>query len=154
MELSQNPWSQAIDNTTKPKTTSFFPLWKLKGMAAVCLAHLEEESIKREEEEEIEDPDGINGVTKEFMVHLAWAVKDAQVEKKPCYHCSSPKHFIPDCPLVRASRENMQLNHKEGTASRKAAQIPQVKATTPKNPKRFPRCNMTQADSHLESRPL
>ena len=27
MELSQNPWSQAIDNTAKSKTTSFFPLW-------------------------------------------------------------------------------------------------------------------------------
>ena len=31
MELSQNPWSQVIDNTAKPKTTSFFPLQKLKG---------------------------------------------------------------------------------------------------------------------------
>ena len=34
----------------------------------MCLAHLEEESTKREEEKEIEDPDGINGVTEEFMV--------------------------------------------------------------------------------------
>ena len=56
MELSQNPQSQAIDNTAKPKTTSFFPLWKLKGnqpvpkMATVHLAHLEEESAKIEEE--------------------------------------------------------------------------------------------------------
>ena len=31
MELSQNPWNQAIDNTAKPKTTSFLPLQKLKG---------------------------------------------------------------------------------------------------------------------------
>ena len=31
MELSQNPCSLVIDNTAKPKTTSFFPLWKLKG---------------------------------------------------------------------------------------------------------------------------
>ena len=52
MELSQNPQSQAIDNTAKPKTTSFFPLWKLKGnqlvpkVADTCLAHLEEESTK------------------------------------------------------------------------------------------------------------
>ena len=56
MELFQSPWNQAIDNTTKPKTTSFFPLQKLKGkqpvpkMAVVCLAHLEEESTKRDEE--------------------------------------------------------------------------------------------------------
>ena len=112
MELSQNPWSQVIDNTTKPKTTSFFPLWKLKGnqpvpkRAAMHLAHLEEEGTKRDKEEEIEDPDGMDRVMDEFMVCLVQAMKDAQVQEK-CYHCSSPKHFIHDCPLVRASRENM-----------------------------------------------
>ena len=133
MELSQNTCSQVIDNTAKPKTTSFFPLQKLKGnqpvskTAAICLAHLEEESTKREEEEETEDPDGIDGVTEKFMVHLAWAMKDAQVEEKHCYHCSSPKHFINDCLLVRASKENTQLNCKEGMASRKGAQAPQMK---------------------------
>ena len=105
-----------IDNTTKPKTTSFFPLQKLKGnqpvskMAAMGLAHLEEESTERDKEEEIEDLDGINGVTEELMVHLAQAMRDAQVEEKCCYHCSSPEHFIHDCLLVRASRENTQLN--------------------------------------------
>ena len=141
MELSQNPQSQAIDNTAKPKTSSFFPLWKLKEnqtvskIAAMCLAHMEEESAKREEEEEIKDPNGINGVMEEFMVCFAWAMKDAQVEEKPCYHCSSPKHFICDCPLARASRENKQLNCKEGTALRKGAQTPQVKMTMPKNPR-------------------
>ena len=93
MELSQNPWSQVTDNTAKLKTTSFFPLWKLKGsqlvskMAPMCLVHLEEESTKRDEEMEIKDPEGIDGVTEEFMVCLAWAVKDAQVEEKHCYHC-------------------------------------------------------------------
>ena len=140
MKLSQNPQSQTIDNTAKPKTTSFFPLQKLKGnqpvsqMAAMHLAHLEEESAKRDEEVEIEDPDSINGVMEEFMVHLAWAMKDAQVEEKHCYHCTNPKHFICNCPLVRASRENMQLNCKEGTASRKGACTPQMKMTMPKNP--------------------
>ena len=98
------------------------------------LAHLKEESTEREEEEEIKDPGGINGVTEEFMVHLAWAVKDTQVEEKHCYHRSSPEHFICDCPLVRTFRENTQLNQKEGTASRKGAQTPQMKATMPKNP--------------------
>ena len=53
------------------------------------------------------------------MVHLAWAVKDAQVEKKHCYHCSSPEHFLHDCLLVRASRENTQLNHKRGWHQRR-----------------------------------
>ena len=119
------------------------------------LAHLEEDSAEREEEEEIEDSDGIDGVTEEFMVCLAWAMKDAQVEEKCCYHCSSPEHSIHDCTLERTSRENMQLNCKEGTVSRKGAWTPQVKMTIPKNPRRrFPRLNMTQEDSHLESRPL
>ena len=49
MELSQSPQNQAIDNTAKQRTTSFFPLQKLKGNQPVCkmptvhLAHLEEE---------------------------------------------------------------------------------------------------------------
>ena len=140
MELSRNPWSQAVDNTTKPKATSFFPLQKLKvnqpvsKMATVSLVHLEEESAKRDEEVEIEDPNSINGVTEEFMVCLVWAMKDIQVEEKCCYHCSSPEHFICDCPLVRASRENAQLNCKEGMSSRKGAWTPQVKTVMPKNP--------------------
>ena len=90
---------------------------------------------EREEEDNTEDPGGIDGVTKEFMVYLTWAVKDAQVEEKHCYHCSSCKHFICDCLLVKASKENMQLNCKEGTALSKGAQTPQMKTTMPKNPK-------------------
>ena len=140
MELSQSPRNEAIDNTAKPRTTSFFPLWKLKGnqpvpkMAAMHLVHLEKESAKRDEEVESQDPDSIYGVKEEFMVHLAKAMKDAQVEEKCCYYCNSPEHFINDCPLVRALRENTQLNHKEGTASKKGAQAPQTKMMTPKNP--------------------
>ena len=70
MELSQNSQSQVIDNTAKPKSTSFFPLQKLKGnqpaskMAAMCLVHLEEESAEVDEEVEIKDPDGIMGIRK------------------------------------------------------------------------------------------
>ena len=125
MKLSQNPWSQAVDKAAKPKTTSFFPLWKIKGnqlvakTAAMCLAHLEVESAKRDKEVESEDLDNINGVIEEFMVHLMGAVKDAKVEENCCYHCSSTEHFFHDCPLVRALRDNAQLNCKEGTASRK-----------------------------------
>ena len=96
--------------------------------------HLEEESTKRDEEVEIEDPDGMDEVMEEFMVCLAWAAKDAQVKEKCCYHCSSHKHFICDCLLVRASRENMQLNCKEGMALRKGTQTLQMKMTMPKNP--------------------
>ena len=140
MELSQSPWNQATDNTAKPRTTSFFPLQKLKRnqpvpkMPAMCLAHLEEESTGKDKEVESKDPDGIHGVTEEFMVCLARAVKDAQVEEKCCYHYSSPKYFICNCPLVTASRENMQLNCKEGVVLKKGAWAPQTKMTMPKNP--------------------
>ena len=130
-----------IDSTAKPRTTTFSPFQKLKGnqpvpkMVAVHLAHLEEESAKRDKEVESKDPDSIEGVMEEFMVCLARAMKVTQVEEKCCYHCSSPEHFICNCPLVRALRENMQLNCKEGTASKKGARAPQMKMTTPKNPK-------------------
>ena len=46
-------------------------------MTTVCLAHLEEESTKRDEEVESKDPDGLDSVTEEFIVHLMRAVKDA-----------------------------------------------------------------------------
>ena len=103
-------------------------------MPTIHLAHLEEESAKKEEEVESTDPDSINGVTKKFMVHLARATKDTQVEEKHCYYCSSPEHFFHNCLLVRALRENMQLNCKEGMASNKGAQALQTKMMTPKNP--------------------
>ena len=140
MELSQNPHRQAIDNTAKPKTTSFPLCRSSRGTSqylkwpTMCLVHLEEEDTEREEEDKTEDHDGIDGVMEEFVVHLAWAMKDTQAEEKHCYHCSSPKHFIHDCPQVRASKENMQLNCKEGTALRKGAQTHQMKMTMPKNP--------------------
>ena len=85
-------------------------------MATVHLAHLEEESAEKDKEMERGDPDGIDRVTEEFMVHLVRAMKDAQVEEKCCYHCSSQDHFIHNCLLVRAWRENTQLNCKEGMA--------------------------------------
>ena len=78
---------------------SLFPLQKLQGTLptkspAVWIAHLVEESTSKEEGTESEDPNGIKGVTKEFIVCLARPVKDAQQEEKHCYHCSSPEHFI------------------------------------------------------------
>ena len=121
-EDSMEPsWSHTIDNTAKPKLTSFFPLWKLKGT---------QESAEKDEGVDSEDPDGNEGVTEEFMVCLARAMKDAQKEEKHCYHCSSLDHFICDCPLVKASRMNSHLNHKEGTAPKKGAWAPQMKVTT------------------------
>ena len=140
MELCQSPCNQTTDNTAKPRMTSFFPLWKLKGTQPACktpsmhLAHLEEENAEKDEEVESKDPDGIGGVTEEFMGHLVRAVKDAQVEEKCCYHCSSLEHFICNCPLVKTSRKNMYLNCKEGMAPKKGAQAPQTKVIMPKTP--------------------
>ena len=106
MELSQGPGIQTTDNPPKPRATSFFPLRKLKSnqpimkVPAVHLEHLEEEDARSNKDEESDDPGGIEGVTKKFMVCLARAAKDAQTEEKCCYHCSSPEHFICNCPLV------------------------------------------------------
>ena len=78
------------------------------------LAHLEEEDGGDDKDPESDDPGGIEGVTEEFMVHLARAVKDAQADEKYCYHCSSLQHFIHNCLLVKTSRDKKQLNGKEG----------------------------------------
>ena len=74
--------SQTVASTSKPNAMSFFPLWKFKvsqqtKTPAVWVAHLEEESANKEEGVESEDPNGIEGVTEEFIVCLARTVKDA-----------------------------------------------------------------------------
>ena len=98
------------------------------------VAHLKEKDTEKEECADSEDPDGMEGVTEEFIVHLARAVKDAQQEEKCCYHCSSLDYFIWACPLVVASRTGLHLNWKEGMAPMKGAQTPPGKATMPKVP--------------------
>ena len=91
---------QTVDGPSKPRTTSFFPLRKLKGnqpfpkKPTILLVQLEEEDADNGEDLESDDPDGIEGVTEEFMVWLARVVKDAQMDEKHCYHSSSPEHFI------------------------------------------------------------
>ena len=112
---------------------------KLKGTQpsktpAVQLAHLEEEATDNEEGTESEDPDCLDGMTEEFIVCLARAVKDAQQEEKCCYCCSSPEHFIRYCLLVKSARTELYLNGKEGTALKKGAWTPLVKATLLKVP--------------------
>ena len=92
----------------------------------MSLAHLEEESAENDKEVESEDPNSIDGVTEEFMVHLVRAMKDTQMEEK-C--CSSLKHFIHDCPLVKALGAKSHLNCKEGMAPKKGAQAPPMKVT-------------------------
>ena len=73
------------------------------------------------------------GVTEEFMVCLARALKDAEADEKHCYHCSSPEHFIRNCLLVKTSREKKQFNGKEGTALMKGAQTPPTTTNTMKS---------------------
>ena len=134
------PTNADTDNVPKPQATSFFPLWKLKGnqpaskAPIVHLAHLEEEGTGRDEDEGSDNPEGIEGVNEELMVHLVRAVKGTQTEEKCCYHCSSTEHFIHNCLLIKTLRENTQLNCKEGTALKKETQTPQMKMTMPKNP--------------------
>ena len=108
IELSQSSRTQATDGPSKPRTTSFFPLRKLKGSqpfpkkpAMSCLVQLEEDATDDGEDLESNDPNGIEGVMEEFMVQLARAVKDAQMDERCCYHCSSPEHFIHNCPLMK-----------------------------------------------------
>ena len=72
--------------------------------------HLEEVGSNEEVDAMNKDPNGINGVTEEFIVHLARAVKEAQQDEKHCYHCTSMEHFIRECPLVKASKSATHLN--------------------------------------------
>ena len=121
----------------------------------MCLACLEEEDDGNGEEPESDDPSGIEGVTEEFMVHLARAVKDAQADEKCCCHCSSPELLISNCPLVKTSRDKKQLNRKEGMVTMKGAQTPLTTTSATKSPRqRLLRHKNHSADSLLESGPL
>ena len=137
MELPWGPRTQATNTPPKPRATSFFPLRKLKGNQPIPkkpAAHLEEEDAGDDEDQESDDPSRMEGVTEEFMVCLARAIKDAQVDEKCCYHCSSLEHFILNCPLIKTSREKKQLNGKEGMASKKGALTPPTTANVLKSP--------------------
>ena len=74
IELSQSSRIQTANGPSKPRTTSFFPLRKLKGnqplskKPTVWLAQLEEEEADDGKDPESDDPDGIEGVMEEFMV--------------------------------------------------------------------------------------
>ena len=142
IELSQSSRTQATDGPSKPRTTSFFPLRKLKGSQpfpkkpTIHLVQLEEEDIDDGEDLESDDPDGIEGVMEEFMVQLARAVKDAQKDERHCYHCSSREHFIRDCPLMKTTRDKKQLNRKEGMVMVKGAWTPPKAMNAMKSPQK------------------
>ena len=74
IELSQGSRFQTSYGPSKPRTTSFFSLRKLKDnqplskKPAVHLAQLEEEDADDGNDPESDDPNGLEGVTEEFMV--------------------------------------------------------------------------------------
>ena len=142
IELSRSSRSQLTDGPSKPRTTSFFPLRKLKGSQpfpkkpTIQLAQLDEEGTDDGEDPESDDPDGIEGVMEEFMVQLATAVKDTQMDEKHCYHCSSTEHFIHNCLLMKAAIDKKQLNRKEGMAMTKGAQTPPKATSAIKSPQK------------------
>ena len=72
-ETIETSCSWVTASTSKPRATSFFPLWKLKGSQpaitlSVPMVHLEENSTDEEEGINSEEPDGIRGMTEELIV--------------------------------------------------------------------------------------
>ena len=137
IELSRSSRFQMTDGPSKPRTTSFFPLRKLKGnqplskKPAICLAQLEEEDADDGEDWESDDPGGIKGVMKEFMI-----LARTQMDEKCCYHCSSPEHFIHNCLLMKTARDKKQLNGKEGMVTMKGAWAPLTTTNAIKSPQK------------------
>ena len=58
------------------------------------------------------------------------------MDEKCCYHCSSPEHFIHNCPLMKTARDKKQLNGKEGMAMAKGAHAPPATANPAKSPQK------------------
>ena len=100
MDAPHNP---ATASTRKPRVMSFFPLQNLKGSQPAMtpstqVAHLEEETTDKEEYINGKDPDGIKGITKQFIVCLTRAMKDAQQAEKLCYHSGSQRSLHMQLP--------------------------------------------------------
>ena len=138
-KMMETSWSSAAASTSKLRATSFFPLQKLKGSqpAITCsmlMAHLEEKSANEEKGINGEDPNGIKGMTEEFIVCLARAVKDTQLMEKHCYHCDSPDHFIWNCPWLAETKADAPLKPEGGMVLSKGGQAPQGKMAMLKVP--------------------
>ena len=121
----------------------------------MCLVHLEEEDTGRDKDKGSNEPNGIEGVTEEFMVHLVRAVKTPKWREKCCYHCSSLEHFICKCLLMKTLMENTQLNGKEGMVLKKGAKTLQQQPSHQRTSRqRFPRSKATPTDPFLNSDPF
>ena len=139
LELSRSSRTQPADGPTKPRPTSFFPLRKFKGnqplskKPAIHLVQLEEEADDGNDPES-DDPDGIKGVTEEFMVQLARVVKDAQADEKWCYHCSSPEHLICNCLLMKTARDKKTVKWEGGDGNNEGSLGPSYNSKCHKEP--------------------
>ena len=51
--------------------------------------HLEDEDTDDDEDQESDNPSVMKGITEEFMVYLARAVKDPQADEKCCYNLAA-----------------------------------------------------------------
>ena len=60
----------------------------------------------------------------------------AQIDERHCYHCSSPEHFIHNCPLMKTARDKKQLNRKEGMVMAKGAWTPPKAMNAIKSPQK------------------
>ena len=142
IELPQGSRIQTADGLSKPRTTSFFPLKKVKDnqplskKPTIHLAQLEKEDADDGEDPESDDPGGIEWVMEEFMIWLARAVKDAETDEKHYYHCSSSEDFICNCLLMKTARDKKQLSGKEGMAKMKGAWAPLTTANAIKCPQK------------------
>ena len=115
----------------------------------------EEEGSGEEVGIKSEDPDGIYGMTEEFIVCLVRAVKETKKDETCCYHCSSMEHFIHKCLLVKTSRYTAHLKWKEGMAWRRESRPLQSRWPSQRHPRRgCPRHKMSATDFLLESQPL
>ena len=135
MEPSCNSPTASMSKST---TMSFFPLQRLKGSQPVAtpsawVAHLEEVSTNKEECVNSKDPDGIEGITKEFMFALPGQWKMLSRRRSAVITVASQINFICNFLLVAGSRADLHLNWKERTVPKKGAQA-QGKTTMPKVP--------------------
>ena len=133
LEVMEASRSLPKASTSRLRVMSFFSLWKLKGSQPAItsskqVACLEEESADEEKYINSDGQDSIEGITKEFIVCLARAVKLLN-RQRHAVMTGSPDHFICDCPLLAGAWADPPLNWREGMAPRKEAQAPQGKVT-------------------------
>ena len=88
---------------------------------------MEEESADKEEGTESEDPDGIEGITKEFIVHLARAVKDAQQEKKMLLPLQQPRALYLRLPVGEGIQRRLTFKLKGGDSAKEGSPGPSRK---------------------------